>query len=155
MTATNERIERFKADAAEAGFTAGRANRDTQLQGLGLALMVIGVAVGLLLGLSSQSTADSRDILTNLIFAISMLGVTVLGLGIFLRYSLGKFLRVWLLRQIYEGQSNVAQVLEATRTEEPPTEEPPTEEPPTEEPPTDGSRANVSPSSDNRSDAVL
>jgi hypothetical protein len=64
-----------------------------------------------------------------------MLCVTVLGLGLFLRYSLGKFLRVWLLRQIYEGQSHVEQVLEATRT--------------------DATRTEASPPSDDRSDAVL
>ena len=135
MSATNERIERFKADAAEAGFDVGRANRDTQMQGLGLALMVVGVAGALLLGLSSGSTADSRDILTNLIYAVSMLCVTVLGLGLFLRYSLGKFLRVWLLRQIYEGQSHVEQVLEATRPE--------------------ASRTSASPTSDDRSSDVV
>jgi len=115
MQMTNERVERFKADAADLNLKTGSASRDAQLQVVGLLLMIIGVVVALLLGLSSRSTSDQRDILTNLIYAVSMLAMTVLGLGIFLRYSLGKFLRLWLLRQMYEGQSHIDQVVEAVK----------------------------------------
>jgi hypothetical protein len=34
---------------------------------------------------------------------------------VFLRYSLGKFLRLWLLRQMYEGQAHVEQIVEAVK----------------------------------------
>jgi len=32
---------------------------------------------------------------------------------VFLRYSLARFLRFWLLRQLYEGQSHIDQVVAA------------------------------------------
>ena len=45
-----------------------------------------------------------------------MLAVTAVGAAVFLRYSLARFLRLWLLRQLYEGQAHVDQVAEAVRT---------------------------------------
>ena len=40
---------------------------------------------------------------------------TVAGGIVFLRYSLGKFLRLWLLRQMYEGQAHVDQIVESVK----------------------------------------
>jgi hypothetical protein len=42
-----------------------------------------------------------------------MLGVAVLGAAVFLRYSMARFLRLWLLRQLYESQANVERVVDA------------------------------------------
>jgi hypothetical protein len=36
-----------------------------------------------------------------------MLALAVAGAAVFLRYSLARFLRFWLLRQLYEGQAQV------------------------------------------------
>jgi hypothetical protein len=115
MQMTNERVERFKGEAAELNLKAGSAARDTQLQVLGLLLMVVGVVGAFLYALASHSTASSLDVQTDMIYAIAMLALTVLGLAIFLRYSLGKFLRLWLLRQMYEGQSHIDQVVDAMK----------------------------------------
>ena len=41
--------------------------------------------------------------------------VAVTGAAVFLRYGLAKFLRIWLLRQMYEGQSHIDQVVEAIK----------------------------------------
>ena len=115
QTMTNERVERFKTEAAELNLKAGSASRDTQLQILGVVLMVVGIVVSLLLYSSSLSTDDARDIQSNIIFAIGMLGLTVLGGALFLRYSISKFLRLWLLRQSYESQSHIDQIVEAVK----------------------------------------
>ena len=42
-----------------------------------------------------------------------MLALAVAGAAVFLRYSLARFLRFWLLRQLYEGQSHIDQVVAA------------------------------------------
>jgi hypothetical protein len=42
-----------------------------------------------------------------------MLAVAVTGAAVFLRYSLARFLRFWLLRQLYEGQSHIDQIVGA------------------------------------------
>ena len=42
-----------------------------------------------------------------------MLALAVVGAAVFLRYSLARFLRFWLLRQLYEGQAHIDQVVAA------------------------------------------
>lgn len=109
----NERIERFKAEAAELNLKTGNPNKEGLLQIAGVVLMVVGIGVALLLYASSLNLDDARDIQSNIILAVGMLGVSVAGAAIFLRYSMAKFLRFWLLRQIYENQSHIDQVVDA------------------------------------------
>ena len=37
----------------------------------------------------------------------------VAGAALFLRYSIAAFLRMWLLRNLYEGQANTDRIVEA------------------------------------------
>src|SRR5256885_7257114 len=115
MQMTNERAEQFKADAAQLNLKAGSASTDTLLQAVGIVLMIVGIVVSILLATASKSISDARSIQTNIVWGCAMVCVTLLGLGLFLRYSLGKFLRMWLLRQIYEGQSHIDKVVEAVK----------------------------------------
>jgi uncharacterized membrane protein (DUF485 family) len=46
-------------------------------------------------------------------FAVAFLALTVFGAAIFLRYALANFLRMWLLRQLYEGQANTDRIVDA------------------------------------------
>ena len=116
---SKERIERFKAEAAELNLKTGDPSKEGMLQVVGVVLMVVGVVVALLLYSSSLNLDDQRDIQSNMILAIAMLGVSVIGAALFLRYSMAKFLRFWLLRQIYESQSHVDQLSAALGTDRP------------------------------------
>lgn len=116
---SKERIERFKAEAAELNLKTGDPSKEGMLQVVGVVLMVVGVVVALLLYSSSLNLDDQRDIQSNMILAIAMLGVSVIGAALFLRYSMAKFLRFWLLRQIYESQSHVDQLTAALGTDRP------------------------------------
>ena len=116
---SKERIERFKAEAAELNLKTGDPSKEGMLQVVGVVLMVVGVVVALLLYSSSLNLDDQRDIQSNMILAVAMLGVSVIGAALFLRYSMAKFLRFWLLRQIYESQSHVDQLTAALGTDRP------------------------------------
>jgi uncharacterized membrane protein len=116
MTATtNERVERFKTEAAELNLKAGNANRDTMFQTVGFLAMVAGIVVAFLAFSASQGLSDQRDVQTQTTLAIAGLTLAVAGGFVFLRYSLGKFLRLWLLRQMYEGQAHVDQIVDAVK----------------------------------------
>jgi hypothetical protein len=113
MTTTSDRMDQFKSDVSDMKLKTGTANRDTLLQMSGALLMVAAVAVALITYSASLNQSDTRDVLSSGILAVAMLGVAVLGAAIFLRYSMAKFLRLWLLRQLYEGQANVDRVVDA------------------------------------------
>jgi hypothetical protein len=113
MTTTSDRMDQFKSDVSEMKLKTGTANRDTMFQVAGAVLMVVAVVVALITYSASLNQSDTRDVLSSGILAVAMLGVAVLGAAIFLRYSMARFLRLWLLRQLYEGQANVDRVVDA------------------------------------------
>jgi hypothetical protein len=39
--------------------------------------------------------------------------LTLAGAALYLRYALANFLRMWLLRQLYEGQANTDRIVDA------------------------------------------
>ena len=96
------RTDRLRAEAAELGVRAGAHRRDGLLQAAGVALMVIAVVVGLVAYQASLGSDDARDIQSLIVLALAMVALAVLGGALFLRYSISRFLRFWLLRQLYE-----------------------------------------------------
>lgn len=115
MTATNERVERFKAEAAELNLKAGNAGREAQLQGLGAALMFVGVVGAFIAYLGATGASATGDVVEMVGLGVAFLTVAVVGSALFLRYSLAKFMRFWLLRQLYEGQAHIDQVVDAIK----------------------------------------
>jgi hypothetical protein len=109
MIEANDRAARFKAEIAEMKVHTGRPKVENALLILGLLLMVAGIAIAL--GAYSASVnvtatpgtnVDLLDSNSYLALAIAGVAITVAGGFLFLRYSLARFLRFWLLRQIYE-----------------------------------------------------
>lgn len=107
-----DRIERLKADAAGLRVTSS-GRRDGAYQVAGAVAMGVGVVLALVAYQISLKKSDNRDILSLIILAVGMLTLTVAGAAVFLRYSLARFLRFWLLRQLVEGQEHIDQIVRA------------------------------------------
>ena len=103
---TPERRQQFEADIAKVRIKTGGAAGEPRLIALGVALMVIGVAIAVIAIVVSGSQSDTRDVLSTVILGVTGLAVSVVGAAVFLRYSIGRFLRFWLLRLIYEQQAD-------------------------------------------------
>ena len=119
MSMETERLNQFKADVESMKMKTGRASRESALQTLSAVLMVVGIAVAVVGYTSSLNTdvsvkgqLDSSSYLT---LAVIGLAITVAGTGMFIRYSLAKFLRFWLLRQSYENQVNIERLVDTRR----------------------------------------
>lgn len=108
----NDRIERLEQEAANLK-VASSAKRDGLYQAAGAVAMVAGVVLAFVAYQSSLGKSDPRDIESLTILAVAMLALAVTGAAVFLRYSLARFLRFWLLRQLYEGQSHIDQIVGA------------------------------------------
>ncbi len=115
---TDNRIDQFKSDVAGLKVKTNRGRRDSTLQILGLVLMIVGVVVAFIVYQSSTNEGDARNIQSETILAITMLGLSVIGAAVYIVAALARFFRLWLLRQVYEGQENVARVLAAVREEQ-------------------------------------
>jgi hypothetical protein len=114
MSQSNDRAEQFKAEIAGMRLKTGRAKVENLLQLVGAVLMVAGIAVALgaySASLNVTATPGTNvDVLNSNSYtplAIAGLATSVTGGFLFLRYSLAKFLRFWLLRQSYEQRAAI------------------------------------------------
>ena len=106
---SNDRAEQFKAEIAEMKVKTGRGRSENLLQLLGVLLMVAGIAIAFVAYSASLNVTATPGTNVDVLDSNSYLALTVAGLAmsvtggfVFLRYSLGRFLRFWLLRQSYE-----------------------------------------------------
>ena len=76
-------------------------------------LIVGGLITGFSAYFSSTHQDDFRDQNELIILAICSLGLVLVGSVMFVRYSMAKFLRFWLLRQFYEGQDHIDRIVHA------------------------------------------
>jgi hypothetical protein len=75
---------------------------DSKVSVLGLLLAVAGLVVILVNFLQSRNYSDLRDQMDALILSLFGLGLVIVGATLYIRSSMTRFLRYWLLRMVYE-----------------------------------------------------
>jgi hypothetical protein len=114
-TTTTTRVDQFKTDISDMKLKTGTSNKEGALQALGVLLMIAGIAIAIGSYISSTGAEQAGDQYELLSLGLGGVCITLTGAALFLRYSLAKFFRFWLLRQMYEGQSHIDQVVDALR----------------------------------------
>ena len=109
---TEDRAEEFQEQIAAMRTKTSRGSSEQVLLVIGILLMLAGIVLGFIGFFSSTNASDHRDQNEMIILAILGVSLSLLGVAIFLRYSIGRFLRFWMLRQIYENRG------EAKKSEE-------------------------------------
>jgi hypothetical protein len=110
-----ERREQFSAVVAQMKIKTSTSRLDSVFLWLGLVLMLVGAIAAFLLYETSLSASDPRNIASKEVAAIAFLAVTVIGAALFITGSVARVLRLWLLRQLYEGQAHTDQLEAAVR----------------------------------------
>lgn len=113
---TENRIDQFKADVSAMKVKTPGGRRDSVMQAVGGLLMVVGVVAAYITYQSSTTQSDARNIQSQIILALFFLTLSVIGAALFVFASIARFLRVWLLRQVYEGQENIERLATALRS---------------------------------------
>jgi uncharacterized membrane protein YcjF (UPF0283 family) len=109
------RVEQFKSEVAEMKLKTGSATRERVLAAIGLLLMLVGVVGAFSAYVSATNLDNALDLQETQVLAVAFAALTLLGLALFLRYAIANFLRMWLLRQLYEGQANTQRMIDAVR----------------------------------------
>jgi hypothetical protein len=97
-----DRRAAFEAEIGRIQVKVGPEAAERRWIRVGLGAMVFGSVAALVAFLVSLRMADTRDVISMSILAVTGLAVVVAGAAVFLRYTIGRFLRFWLLRLIYE-----------------------------------------------------
>jgi hypothetical protein len=113
MVVTNEKIDEFRAAVADLKLRTGGQRSDAVRQVIGIILMVGGFVAVLLDYENSLSQGNALNLASEQILALAMVGVIVIGAALFVSSSIARFLRIWMLRQLYEGQAQVEHLVES------------------------------------------
>lgn len=103
--ATRSRLEQFQAEVDEMKISGGRTNPERTAITLSVLAFAAAVIIEIVAFSQSSSATDARDQTDMIILAL--LGV-VLALGavaVFIRVSLSRWFRYWLVRLIYENRA--------------------------------------------------
>lgn len=115
-TLAEDRREEFKKNIAELKLDKKQAGGDAATPIVGLVLMVVGVVGAFVVYISSLTLSDLRDLVSYQILTVVFLALTVVGAALFLAASVAKVLRLWLVRQLLEGQAQTDQISQALST---------------------------------------
>lgn len=82
----------------------GTVARDRSMARLGAALLILGPVIGVAGYFLSHGTTNPLQQRDAIVVALIGVSVSVAGLALFLRYSLGAILRLWLARAVAEKE---------------------------------------------------
>lgn len=99
-----DREAAFRADVAAMRVRGGTVARERTMARLGGVLLVVGVALGVVAYVQSHGTTNPLAQRDAIVLALIGVSVSLLGLALFLRYSLGALLRLWLARLVLDRE---------------------------------------------------
>lgn len=109
-----DRISTFSAEIADLKLSGAKGDRERWLLGLGTVLLIAGVALAVIGGMQASGASDAGDqwafIATGSLIGLALV---VAGAALFVRYSVAKFMRFWLVRLVHEHRSETDRLVEA------------------------------------------
>jgi hypothetical protein len=109
------RIEQFRTEVDGLKLRGSSGQGEQRLLVLGVVVTVIGIALAILgavqVGQSGGNPADQRAFMAQGSFM--GLALIIAGAALFVRYSLARFMRFWLIRMTYESRANTDRVVDA------------------------------------------
>lgn len=112
---TEERRAEFHQQVADHRLKADGSRSDRPVRIIGILLMIGGLAGAFVSYNASLAQSDTRDITSSLILAVACVGLVVVGAAMYVATAITKVLRLWLLRQLVEGQAHTDQIAAALR----------------------------------------
>ena len=111
---TSNPAERLHANVSEIHVPEPSADTETLLMKLGIGLPILGLVLILIAWYNASGTAFVADQIPMLISGgLLGLALAMVGLGLFIRFSLARILRFWLARLVVEQQAQTDRVVDA------------------------------------------
>ena len=108
---SDDRIDQFKADLADLKVKSGGGTAERMAGRVGIVMMVAAVIVGIGSYVQSTHAAEALDQNELIVLGFACVAFAIVGSTLFLWTRLVAFWRVWMLRQIYEHQSHIEQLV--------------------------------------------
>lgn len=111
------RLEQFETEIAKLKVKGGRADRERVLVILGVLATIVGfivAAVGLTGVRNAGDQLEQGDAMSTTILGV---GIAIVGAVLWARYSLTRYLRYWLVRDLYEQRASTDRIVDAIKGE--------------------------------------
>jgi hypothetical protein len=115
-TLSSARLAQFEDEVAKLKVTGGGANPERLGSQWGIGLTIFGFVVAIISWWSALDAKDSAiTALRAEIFALIGIGISLVGIIIWVRNSLTRYLRYWIIRLVYEQREQTEQLIQALR----------------------------------------
>jgi hypothetical protein len=109
----SDRLQQFEEEIRRLGVKGGNPEPERRLVVVGVLAVVGGFAVaifGVNLVLNSSSQLEQGNGLSQTLLGAA---IAIVGAVVWARYSLSRYLRYWLIRQVYESRASTDRIVEA------------------------------------------
>lgn len=109
------RVAEFREEMGRIGLKGAGAATERWMLIVGTALVVAGIALGVMGAVQTINAGDSPSDQRAFTASGVLLGIllAVAGAALFVRYSLSRFMRFWLLRLVYENRAETDRIVDA------------------------------------------
>lgn len=115
MNENPARVQAFRDEIEGLKLKGSSSDSEKRLLVIGVLLVAIGVGLAVLgavqVGATGDSPADQRAYMAQGSFM--GLALIIAGAALFVRYSLARYLRFWLIRMTYESRANTDRIVDA------------------------------------------
>jgi hypothetical protein len=118
-TMSSERLAQLKDEVSKLKVTGGMANPERLAGKWGIGLTILGFVVAFVSWWSALNAGRFEDIFRAQIFGVIGLGISLVGIVIWIRNSLTRYFRFWLIRLVYEQREQTDRLIAALERERP------------------------------------
>lgn len=115
MNDNDSRIDQFRSEIEQLKLKGSSSDSERRLLVIGIILTVVGVGLAVFgavqVGETGDSAADQRAYMAQ--GSLMGLALIVAGAAVWIRFSLARYLRFWLVRMTYESRANTDRIVDA------------------------------------------
>jgi hypothetical protein len=109
---SESRLAQFEQEVSNLKVTGGGANPERMAGRFGIGLTVVGFVIAFISWWSAYNAGSFEDIHRAAIFALIGVGIALVGAIVWLRNSLTRYLRYWLIRLVYEQREQADRMMQ-------------------------------------------
>jgi hypothetical protein len=118
-TMSSERLAQLKDEVSKLKVTGGMANPERLAGKWGIGLTILGFVVAIVSWWSAFNAGNFESIHRSAIFAAIGIGISIVGIVIWIRNSLTRYLRFWIIRLVYEQREQTDRLIAALERDRP------------------------------------
>ena len=114
-TMSTARLDQLREEVGQLKVTGGAANPERLAGKWGIGLTIFGFVIAFVSWWSAVNAGDFASFDRAAVFAGLGIGVALIGIVIWLRNSLTRYMRFWIIRLVYEQREQTDRLIEALK----------------------------------------